>query len=66
MGRGKAKKCASKWHKECKSSSTSLINVKNRLGAGNGFSKAFNLWKSKASMYLFRLFKTTLKEGEFY
>ena len=45
MGRGKAKKCASKWHKEWKSSSTSLINLKNRLGAGNVFSKAFNVWK---------------------
>ena len=33
MGREKAKKCASKWRKEWKSSSTSLINLKNRLGA---------------------------------
>ena len=28
MGRGKVKKCASKWHKEWKSSSVSLINFK--------------------------------------
>ena len=45
MGRGKAKKCASKWRKKCRSSSTSLINLKNHLGSGNVFSKAFNLWK---------------------
>ena len=45
MGREKAEKCANKWHKEWKSSSTSLINLKKRLGAGNVFSKAFNLWK---------------------
>ena len=46
--------------------STSLINLKNHLGAGNVFSKAFSLWKKKASMYLFRLFKNMLKEEEFY
>ena len=46
MGRGKVKKCASKWHKEWKSSPVSVINFKDRLGGLNVFSKAFNLWKT--------------------
>ena len=43
----KRKNVQASGHKEWKSSSTSLINLKNRLGAGNVFSKAFSLWKIK-------------------
>ena len=66
MGRGKAKKCASKWHKEWKSSSTSLINLKNRLGAGNVFSKAINLWKiAKHQCICSDFLKIRLKNSSF-
>ena len=67
MGRGKVKKCASKWHKEWKSSSAFLINLKDRLGGGNVFRQSFKLVEnSKTSMCLFRLFTDMLKEVEFH
>ena len=50
--------------KNGKAPSSSLINLKNCRGAGNVFSKAFNQWK--AAKHLFRLFKSMLKEEEFY
>ena len=66
MGRGKVKKCASKWHKEWKSSSAFLINLKDRLGGGNVFSKAFNLWKrAKHQCVCSDCLKTCLKKRSY-
>ena len=63
MGRRKTKQCAIKWHKEWKSSSTSLINLKNCLEAGNVFSKTFNLWKTAKHRYICSdCLKTCLKK----
>ena len=45
MGRGKSKSCSNAKHAEWKSSTTVLLNLKDRLGLGNIFSKAFTMKK---------------------